>query len=85
VTGGNDGKIKLWVFKDNKFELKQELGKHADWVRDVAWSNNIGLLFDTIATCSEDQKVKIWRKDPKDEWTAKEISLGVPAWKVSWS
>jgi protein transport protein SEC13 len=42
---------------------------------------------DTVASCSEDNKVKIWRKDLTSEvWVLKqEISLGVPAWKVSWS
>jgi len=49
---------------------------------------------DTIASCSEDQKVKIWRRTPavggndhsKDEWAiTKEIDIKTPAWKVSWS
>lgn len=44
---------------------------------------------DTIASCSEDSKVKIWRRDAAtDKWESKhEITLGqgVPAWKVSWS
>lgn len=62
------------------------MGTHDDWVRDVAWCNNIGLMSDTIATCSEDQKVKVWKKEsPKDEWTFKEININTPAWKVSWS
>lgn len=43
---------------------------HDDWVRDVAWCNNIGLLHDTIASCSEDNKVKIW-KLTKDGWESK--------------
>ena len=50
-----------------------EVGTHDDWIRDVAWCNNIGLLYDTIASCSEDMKVKIWRKEnpQKDEWILK--------------
>ena len=45
---------------------------------------------DTIASCSEDQRVKIWRRTPaadptKDEWVPKEINIQTPAWKVSWS
>lgn len=63
MTGGCDNKVKLWTFKDNKFELTKELGLHEDWVRDVAWCNNIGLMNDTIASCSEDQKVKVWKRD----------------------
>ena len=54
VTGGSDTKVKLWSFRDNQFCPLKELGSHEDWVRDVAWSNNVGLMHDTIATCSED-------------------------------
>ena len=71
----------------------KEIAAHDDWVRDVSWSNNIGLMQDTVASCSEDQKVKIWKRTPsagpdhsKDEWTmTKEININTPAWKVSWS
>ena len=92
MSAGCDGKIKYWYFKDNKFNITKEILAHDDWVRDVSWSNNIGLMQDTVASCSEDQKVKIWRRtvahatDPtKDEWTCKEINIETPAWKVSWS
>jgi WD40 repeat protein len=55
VSGSIDGKIKLWVFKEHKFiQQGKDLGNHDDWVRDVAWCNNIGLIHDTIASCSED-------------------------------
>ena len=77
--------MKIWTFRDNKFEAKELIG-HDDWVRDVAWCNNIGLLYDTIASCSEDKKVKVWKRDPtNDEWRDKEIALDTPIWKVSWS
>ena len=92
VSGGIDGKIKFWYFKENKFVITKEIPAHEDWIRDVSWSNNIGLLQDTVASCSEDQKVKIWKRtasqhDPsKDEWNlAQEININTPAWKVSWS
>eukprot|EP00350_Pseudokeronopsis_sp_OXSARD2_P012871 CAMPEP_0170556326 /NCGR_PEP_ID=MMETSP0211-20121228/16282_1 /TAXON_ID=311385 /ORGANISM="Pseudokeronopsis sp., Strain OXSARD2" /LENGTH=86 /DNA_ID=CAMNT_0010866597 /DNA_START=712 /DNA_END=972 /DNA_ORIENTATION=+ len=45
-------------------------------------------MHETIASCSEDHKVKIWRNvnPQQNEWALiKELSLGVPAWKVSWS
>jgi protein transport protein SEC13 len=60
---------------------------HEDWVRDVAWCNNIGLLHDVVASCSEDQKVRIWKRDAtKDSWElSREIDIASPAWKVSWS
>lgn len=55
----------------------------------MAWCNNIGLIFDTVASASEDQKVKIWRRvneQNKEEWkVVEEINIQTPAWKVSWS
>ena len=55
MSGGNDGIIKFWTFKDNKFVITTTIPKaHEDWIRDVAWSNNIGLMHDVVASCSED-------------------------------
>lgn len=67
--------------------MSSPIGEHKDWVRDVAWCNNIGLVSDTVASCSEDNKAIIWRRDlGKEDWAMKqELNLGVPAWKVSWS
>ena len=36
------------------------IGSHTDWVRDVAWCSNIGLMHEMIASCSEDAKCKVW-------------------------
>ena len=36
---------------------------HEDWVRDVAWSGNIGLMSDMIATVGEDHKLKVWKSE----------------------
>ena len=69
VSGGMDRSVKIW--KENpsnqKFEVVNELNiggnskqAHEDWVRDVAWTSNIGLMYDMIATVGEDQKVRIW-------------------------
>jgi WD40 repeat protein len=88
VSGGSDHKVISWCFKDNKFEKMCEIGSHDDWVRDVAWCNNVGLLHETVASCSEDKLVKIWRKENhKDEkWEiVKELKFEYPVWKVSWS
>jgi len=55
----------------------------------VAWCNNIGLLYDTIASCGEDKKVKIWRREnAKDKWAEPKdlgFDFSVPLWKLSWS
>jgi protein transport protein SEC13 len=94
VSAGCDGKIKFWysLSKDGgKFVMTKEILAHEDWVRDVAWSPNLGLAHDVVASCSEDQRVKLWKRnagqDPsKDEWNlSREININTPAWKVSWS
>ena len=46
---------------------------HEDWVRDVAWSGNIGLNSDMIATVGEDQKVRIWKSEPLNQ---KQLNIG---------
>jgi len=70
VTGGMEGKVKIWQenLATQQFEVVAELGgqgkaAHEDWVRDVAWCNNIGVMKDMIATCGEDKVLKIWRND----------------------
>lgn len=64
---------------------------HGDWVRDVAWANNIGLSEETIASCCEDGTISIWRcrnskslkyNDWENIFTLKDNK---PAWRVSWS
>mmetsp|Transcript_42557 Transcript_42557/g.31159 ORF Transcript_42557/g.31159 Transcript_42557/m.31159 type:complete len:214 (+) Transcript_42557:324-965(+) len=90
VSAGNDCKIIVWHLKEHLERVKDDFEhEHQDWVRDVAWANNIGLTHETIASCSEDNKVKIWRNtnpaNPKEWQMVKEVNLGVPAWKVSWS
>lgn len=63
----------------------ETLEGHSDWIRDVAWAPNIGLPYDTIASCSQDRTVFIWqRANAKFE---KQSTLKMPAvvWRVSWS
>lgn len=73
VSGGMDRSVKIWKEspQNQKFEVVNELHMggqvkqaHEDWVRDVAWSNNVGLMSDMIATVGEDQKVRIWKSEP---------------------
>ena len=52
VTGGMDGKVKIWEEKEingllqyictHELKSKNNTQAHDDWVRDVAWSQNIG-------------------------------------------
>jgi len=93
-----DKKAKIWQENVNsgKFDLIGELSAggnaHDDWVRDVAWCSNIGTMRDMIATCGEDQKLKIWKNDfvkqnkDQNNWQlAWEESFPEPVWKCSWS
>ena len=87
VSGGNDNIVRLWEFVDGTLK-ETKVGEHTDWVRDVAWSNNIGLLHETIATCSEDGVAKVWKQVQSKEgskWDSKDVKIAVPLWKVSWS
>jgi protein transport protein SEC13 len=91
VSGGNDNCVVVWEFVDGQEEPRMtKIGEHSDWVRDVAWSNNIGLLHDTIASCSEDGTARVWRHVADKEgsqWVPKEVKVAerVPLWKASWS
>ncbi len=92
VTGGNDNDVCLWEMKDGEEgAVKTLIGSHGDWVRDVAWCSNIGLMQEMIASCSEDATCKVWVSEggnKKGVWSLKqEIKFdgNVPLWKVSWS
>ena len=74
-------------------ELKvQDKSAHNDWVRDVAWCNNIGTTKDMIATCGEDKSLKIWKDEymgPKkmgNDWKlAFQHTFEEPCYKCDWS
>eukprot|EP00357_Protocruzia_adherens_P034315 CAMPEP_0114993370 /NCGR_PEP_ID=MMETSP0216-20121206/12489_1 /TAXON_ID=223996 /ORGANISM="Protocruzia adherens, Strain Boccale" /LENGTH=315 /DNA_ID=CAMNT_0002356999 /DNA_START=63 /DNA_END=1010 /DNA_ORIENTATION=+ len=89
VSGGGDKIVKIWAYSqtENRFVEEKRLETHQGWVRDVAWAPNIGLPYDLIATCSEDQTVFLWKKaEDEAEWTCTELpKFGSPVWRVSWS
>jgi WD40 repeat protein len=92
VSGGNDKLVMIWEFREGDFSnpTGQEIGRHDDWVRDVAWCSSIGLQYDMIASCSEDKCAKVWKHDLKSKdkpWSETKITFPekVPLWKVSWS
>lgn len=91
VSGGNDNAVNLWEFVDGQeTPVRTKIGEHNDWVRDVAWCNNIGLLHEMIASCSEDCTARVWTHKSDKEgtgWSYKEVKIAekVPLWKVSWS
>jgi protein transport protein SEC13 len=95
VTGGCDNLVKVWTSHDNNQESDNsfisryksvDLEGHSDWVRDVSWLNYIGYAYETIASCSEDETVLIWKlEDNKWKKTALNKKFNCPTWKVSWS
>lgn len=62
ASGGCDNTVKVWKFVNNNWKLDcfPPLSKHVDWVRDVAWAPNLGLVRSTIASASQDGTVVIW-------------------------
>jgi protein transport protein SEC13 len=89
VTCGCDNLVKVWRFDEsqNIWGCEATLSAHSDWVRDVAWSDNLGLPMNTIASCGQDGKVFIWtQSEPRGPWTFRALNdFGVPVWRVSWS
>lgn len=99
VTGGCDNNIKIWKFDDSQQKWHDELSEkkhvanndenpcgHKKWVRDVAWAPSIGLLTNTIASCSEDGTVIIWNEDNNGSWKkSKTLTFQHKIWRVSWS
>lgn len=98
VTGGCDNNIKIWRFDDSQqkwhdeFAEKKQVAQndenphgHKKWVRDVAWAPSVGLLTNTIASCSEDGTVIIWIEDNGSWKKSKTLSFQHKIWRVSWS
>jgi protein transport protein SEC13 len=96
VTGGSDNCVKIWrndvkEQQDRWIDVKAfENGdnRHRDWVRDVAWAPSIGRPSSTIASCSADKTVLIWKETSNGVWK-KTMLGGKPfqhiVWRVSWS
>ncbi|KAI9570063.1 hypothetical protein HD554DRAFT_2019262, partial [Boletus coccyginus] len=98
-----DNLIKIWSFhKEIQTWVKKETFKgHRDWVCDIAWAPNIGLLRSYIAMVSQDKSVLLWIKDtPTTLWIKMALNLSPTAsqntpstlgkfldvvWHVSWS
>jgi len=95
VTGGMDGKIKIWQEKtENSLEFSetQLQGGQAvegdNWIRDVAWSNNIGSANDLIAAVDENKRLRVFvcENNQNKQWVLQDEKLfKFPVWKCSWS
>lgn len=86
---GCDGAIKVWRMDSATGQWHQEgpaLTAHSDWVRDVAWAPNLGLLKSTIASAGQDGKLIAWNESDCGTWEPVVIhDFKVAVWKVSWS
>jgi protein transport protein SEC13 len=90
VSGGCDESVKLWHEESNhSWTLEQTLSGHNDWIRDVAWSQNIIHSKTSIASCSQSGKVIIWTCDLNDSLTQWKQTFthefNTVVWHVSWS
>jgi len=86
VTGGCDNNVYIWSLKESKWKFDEPLVGHKQWVRDAAWAPNIGLNYETIASCSQDGKVIIWQSSEKGKFVnIQELDFKFVVWKLSWS
>jgi len=89
VTGGCDNLVKIWRHspQDNQWRCEDKLKAHQDWVRDVAWSPNMGSTASVIASCSQDKTVIIWtQEDSSKGWEPRPLhTFSEVVWRVSWS
>lgn len=55
ATGGCDSMVRIWAYDnaEQKWKLETTLEGHTDWVRDVAWQDNIGLNKSYLASASQ--------------------------------
>lgn len=92
ATGGCDYQVFIFrnVFANGQqsgWEREKALTGHSDWVRDVAWAPASGIPVNTIASCSEDGMVFIWKQHSAEgEWHCDLLArFSAPVWRVSWS
>ncbi|KAI8895203.1 WD40-repeat-containing domain protein [Globomyces pollinis-pini] len=89
ASGGCDNIVKIWKEEDGTWKEEASLQGHTDWVRDVAFTPNVGFSKTCLASCSQDKTVIIWTLDPNtSKWTSKPLTpepfIDV-VWRVSWS
>lgn len=86
ATGGADRWMKAWTLKDGAYHA-ENVHRHSEWVRDVAWAPASFASREVVASCSEDGAVLVHVREGRDDhWRHTEVAkLTEPAWHVSWS
>lgn len=98
ASAGSDNVVRIWGYDDETktWSEREQLSGHSDWVRDVAWAPNIGMVGDYIATASQDKTVLIhYKASASSGWTSTALKPNAPdsedihfadtVWRVSWS
>ena len=68
------------------------LSEHTDWIKCIAWAQHLGMKYFTLASCSLDKKVIVWKVENCKE-SVELIEFRVlddgefsdTVWKVDWS
>lgn len=87
VVAAEDENVYEWV-KIGKNDYAQNIvGTHKDVVTDVAWSSNIGLNEDIIASAGKDKAVYLWQRPTQnDSWEVRsKISFDHSVNAISWN
>lgn len=87
VVAAEDENVYEWV-KIGKNDYAQNIvGTHKDVVTDVAWSSNIGLNEDIIASAGKDKSVYLWQRPTQnDSWEVRsKINFDHSVNAISWN
>lgn len=86
VSGGNDGKIKIWRQRNCTWTAVHETDAQSSAVVDVSWCPTPGFHEHVIAGCASDGTVVVWESDDLVYWTRTAIDPGEKQKRnVSWS
>jgi protein transport protein SEC13 len=91
ATGGCDHAVRVWCYDASTSQFKMESvlpQKHADWVRDVAFSPSVYVAgVEMLASGGQDKEVHVWRHDVgENKWTVHVLPrFAAVVWRVAWS
>ena len=74
--------------ESKQWQCDETIATHSDWVRDVAWSPNVGLSKQYVASASQDKSVYMHtQQDNNGVWTSTKLAHDFKdtVWRLSWS